>query len=135
MRFAFLILLAVSLPCTAYAQESSPSPWQLRARIVLSGSSDTEDAASYKVYSGLGIEAAAVRDLGSTIAVETALRTESREVEGPRGPSGTEPLGSLEVLPISLTAQWRLLGNRATDTQPYVGAGVAVNLVGRRAES
>lgn len=113
----------------AWDQDQSPDPWQLRLRAVMSGSSDTDEAANYKVYSGLAIEAAICRDLGRTVTVEMALRTESREVEGPTGPSGAEALGSLELFPVSLILQWRPLGTSCAGTQPYAGAGVAASLV------
>lgn len=101
----------------------------MRFRVVLSGSSDTDNPLHYHVYSGLGLEAALVRDFGRSASIELALRTESREVTGPDGSTGSSGLGSLEVLPITLLAQWRPRGEGAASFQPYLGLGVAASIV------
>lgn len=131
MRARSSILLAfllLSLPASASAQTSA-SAWSLRVRAVMSGSSDDAASGGYTIYSGFALEAAVVRRVSDAFALELALRTESREVEGPEGPGGRPPLGSLEVLPLTLSAQWRPRGSTDASWQPYVGAGVNVTAV------
>jgi len=90
-------------------------------RAVLSGSSDTDVAGGYTVYSGVALEAAVVRRVSDGFALELSVRTESREVTGP-----TRNLGSLEMIPLTLSGQWRPRGSGGAPWQPYLGAGVNV---------
>jgi outer membrane protein len=119
-----LLLLSLVAATAVSAQDVSGSDYRLKVRATLSGSSDTSVAGAYGIYSGVALDVALVRDLGS-FALELSLRTESREVEGP-GPG--PHLGSLEMLPVGLAVQWRPRSNREGAFQPYLGAGVSTTL-------
>ncbi len=122
------LLLPLLLPVLASAQSGSDpgSPWGVRVRAVLSGDSYDSDPAGYKIYSGVALEAAVVRRVSEVVALELSVRTESREVEGPRAAGVEHRLGSLEMVPVTLSAQWRPRGHVDAPWQPYVGAGVNV---------
>ena len=110
------------LPAPSVAQVvSADSPWGLRVRAVLSGSSDKDTAGGYTVYSGVALEAALVRRVSDGFALELSMRTESREVTGP-----ARNLGSLEMIPLTVSGQWRPRGSGDAPWQPYLGAGVNV---------
>jgi hypothetical protein len=64
---------AALLPGDAAA--AAPRPWTLRTRAVMSGSSTHSDPAGYKVYSGIGVEAAVARELTRALS---GLRDVSR---------------------------------------------------------
>ncbi|MGE0157975.1 MAG: OmpW family protein [Gemmatimonadales bacterium] len=119
-----VLVLAASLGCgrLVLAQETASAPYRVKVRATMSGSSDVSDAGSYAIYSGIALDVALARSVGP-FALELALRTESREVTDP-GAAGAA-LGSLEMLPVTLSAQWRPLSGRAGAFQPYVGAGVS----------
>lgn len=78
------------------------------------------------MYSGLGLEASAIRSMGSHWSAEACVRTESREVdeELPFGPANR--LGSLELLPVTLTA--RCTPFISGGFQPYAGAGACLTV-------
>lgn len=122
-RAPLATLLLLACGSTAAAAQASaddgPGRWGLRVRAVLSGSSDHSEPTGYTLYSGIALEAGVVRWLGDAAALELAVRTESREVEGPEG-----NLGSLEMLPLSLAVAWRPRGPGGGDLQPYLGAGL-----------
>lgn len=130
------LLLLTAAAAEAQAPSSSarpPGPWTFTTRLVLSGSSDEaeSDPAGYKVYSAFALDAAVQRKLGSRLAFEASLRTESREV-AVRGADGKEaPRGSVEALPLGLILQYRPgAGDRF---RPYIGAGVNVTVVWEKA--
>lgn len=114
------------LPSVVTAQQAvhAASPWSLRVRAVLSGNSYESEPAGYKLYSGLGLEAAVARRLGDALSVEVSLRTESREMEGPRVAGADHRLGSLEMLPVTAALLWLPRGRSGAALQPYLGAGV-----------
>jgi hypothetical protein len=118
------VLLSLVASTDLSAQDTIGSDYRLRVRATLSGSSDTSVPGAYGIYSAVALDGALVRDLGS-FALELSLRTESREVEGP-GPGPN--LGSLEMLPLGLTVQWRPRSNGGGAFQPYLGAGVSTTL-------
>jgi outer membrane protein len=103
------------------AQESA-SPWSFRLRAVISGSSHASEPAGYEVYSGVALSAAVVRHLGDRFSAELSFHTESREVTGPDTLGASGPLGSLEMIPLSVLVRWHPRGGGA-DLQPYVGLG------------
>jgi outer membrane protein len=114
-------------PGLARAQ-SSTSPWTFATRAVMTGSSDPDrsDPKGYEFYSAFAIEAAVQRRLGSRFALETSLRTESREVTFQDAPAG-----SIEVLPVNVILQYRPpIGDRV---RPYVGAGLNLSVVWEKA--
>jgi outer membrane protein W len=119
-----LLLLSLVVTTAVSAQDGPGSDHRLKVRASLSGSSDTGVPGEYGIYSGVALEVAVARELGA-FALELSLRTESREVEGP-GPG--PHLGSLEMLPVGLTVQWRARSSRDGAFQPYVGAGVSTTL-------
>ena len=129
MRLIVSILLFVSTTLfvrPAYA-ENADARWRFLTRFALSGTSDDSDPAGITVYSGLSLEAALRRELGRGFAAELGMRSESREVDRDTGGGKPDPLGSLEVLPLTLLAQYRpALGDRF---RPYAGAGVSLTTV------
>ena len=129
MRFALTALVLMLTPALVWA-ESLPSTeprWLFVTRFVLSGTSDTSDPEGITIYSGLGLEGAIRRTLGHHLRAELSLRTESREVDREIGAEAAEPLGSLEVLPMTLALQYDPeVGGRF---HPYAGAGVNLTVV------
>jgi len=124
-----LCLFLLLAPPTASAAQSARGgggDWGLRLRVVISGTSAESEPADYKIYSGVSLEGAVSRKLGDVTAIELAVRTESREVEGPRTPGTEHRLGAFEMLPIDLTLQWRPRGRSDASLQPYVGLGLNV---------
>ena len=115
-----LVTLHVS---SASAQAADPEwkRWTFRTRAVISGNSYESEPAGYTAYSGIGLEAALTRDLRRRLSVEASLRTESREYD--REPAGgtKERLGSLELLPVNVTLQYR--PKLAGGIRPYGGVG------------
>lgn len=126
LRIALLLTIAHwALFAAVAGQSPDPThPWSLRIRAVISGDSHDSDPAGYRIYSGVALEAAVVRRLTEVASLELSLRTESREVEGPTGGSGDHRLGSLEMLPLTLTGRWHPRRRGEGDLQPYVGAGI-----------
>jgi len=130
-----LLLLTAA---AAQAQAPSPSapppgPWTFTTHLVLTGSSDEaeSDPEGYKVYSAIALDVAVQRRLGSRLAFEVSLRTESREVTV-RGPDGEEaPLGSVEALPLSLLIQYR--PRAGGSFRPYIGGGLNLTVVWEKA--
>lgn len=123
------LLLALALTAAAQPVPDDGDAWGVRVRAVVSGSSHASEPNGYKVYSGVTLGAAVLWRVIDVAAIELAFRTESREVEGPAGQPAGHRLGAFEMLPLTLTAQWRPLGRRGTRTQPYVGAGVNATFV------
>ncbi len=119
--FVASLLSALLVPGLG-AQESA-GLWSFRVRAVLTGSSHESEPAGYKIYSGVALSAAIVRHLGDRFSAEVALHTESREVTGPDTGGSSGPLGSLEMIPLSLLVRWHPRGGGGADLQPYVGVG------------
>ncbi len=129
MRLAAIVLVLGLVPvfAGAGAAEGTEQRWLFATRFVLSGTSHDSDPEGYTIYSGLSIEGALRRDIGSRFSAELSLRSESREVDRDTGGVKAEPLGSLEVLPVTLVLQFRpWTGGRF---RPYVGAGVNLSVV------
>ena len=78
------IFLLVPTLLTAQSAAEVRGPWSLRVRAVMSGTSYESQPEGYQIYSGFGLEAALVRHVSEVVDLEISLRTESREVEGPR---------------------------------------------------
>lgn len=128
------LLLSLTASSGAVSAQSSAAPatgpWSLTVRAVLSGSSDHSEPDGYSIYSGLALEAAVLRRLGRATGLALSLRTESREVEGPAAVGGH--LGSLEMLPLGLTALWFPRGDPRAGLSPYVGAGIDLTVTWER---
>ena len=122
-RAALLFLLVLPGTLSAQRAPESLSPWTLRLRGAISGSSDDSQPEGYQIYSGIALEAAVERRMGTTTAVELSVRTESREVLGPGNAAGDNRLGSLEMLPVTLLVRWLPRAGHESAFQPYVGAG------------
>ena len=71
---------------------------------------------------------AVARRLGDVFATELSVRIESREVEGPAS-LADRALGSLEMIPVNLTVQWRPRDPIDAVFQPYAGAGLNMTAV------
>lgn len=92
----------------------------------MSGSGGHSDPAGYKVYSGIGVEAAVSREVSRLFAVELTVRTESREIDVDQGTGSDARLGSIELVPLTLTlAYFPPLGGTF---RPYLGAGVNLTM-------
>jgi len=125
-RIAVSMLL---LPTLAAAQgREERGDWRALARLALSGTSHASTPEGYEIYSGLAFEVAVVRRLGDVFAAELSVRTESREVEGPTS-LADRALGSLEMIPVNLTLQWRPRDRTDAIFQPYAGAGFNLTTV------
>ncbi|MCU0639225.1 MAG: outer membrane beta-barrel protein [Candidatus Krumholzibacteria bacterium] len=121
---ALLLLCVVAAPASGAGSEDTG--WAFRTRAVLSGSSSDSDPERYTVFSGIALDAALSRKFGGRFASELSLRTESREVDREIGAGPMEPLGSIELLPVTLTFQYRHpAGGRF---HPYAGVGAALTI-------
>ena len=123
-----LLGLSALLPGRASGQPPSDptNPWTFATRVVMTGSSDAtrSEPEGYEVYSAFTLEAVVKRRLGSVLALEASVRTESRELS-----FGEDevPVGSFEALPLNVILQYRpAVGDRF---RPYVGAGLALTVV------
>lgn len=127
MLVAVIAIAPSFMASDSYAQnpDRERSLWQFRTRAVLSGSSNDSDPAGFVAYSGLAFEASVTRDFSGVFAAEISLRTESREInqEVPSGPA--IPLGSIEVLPLTMTLQYR--PHFSGSFHPYLGIGAAAS--------
>jgi outer membrane protein W len=122
-----LALAAPNLPTPAQAQaRPADGPWSLHLRGTISGTSYESEPDGYKAYSGIALETGVRRSVGSVLAIEAGMRSESREVTGP--PDATTALGSAEMLAIAALVQWRPRGRSAAPFQPYLGAGGALTV-------
>jgi outer membrane protein len=117
------LLSAFLLTAVSSATARADSGFTFRTRVVAAGSSDHSDPPGYTVYSAFAVEAGFNWAPHPLFAVEIDARTESREVDV-ASPIGGEDvrLGSIELLPLNLLAQYRPLPGGAL--HPYVGAGV-----------
>ena len=124
MLARLLLLALLGAPAALNAQQLTvDAPWALSMRATISGSSHDSQPSGYQVYSGVALDASVVRRIAGAFAVELALRPESREVNGPPVAGVSPRLGSLEMIPIDLTAQWRPMAGRGGRVQPYLGVG------------
>ena len=109
------------VPVVAVGQGPPRDRWAFHTRVALSGSSDHSDPSGFTVYSGIALEVALSRRLGSAWGIELGLRNESREVDRERSAGPAERLGSLELLPVTLLLQRRF--DRGRGLRPYLGLG------------
>jgi outer membrane protein W len=128
-----LLLLPALAPALAQAQAFSyaqtDNPWTFTTHLVMTGSSDESksDPQGYKVYSAFTLDAAVQRRLGTKLAVEMSVRTESREVSLIGSANDEAAIGSIEALPISLLLQYR--PEMGETVRPYVGVGLNLTVV------
>jgi outer membrane protein W len=120
---------ALARPAVAQTSDSGTSVWSVFVRATLSGNSGKSDPSGYEIYSGLAFDAALERSLAHQLVAELSLRTESREVEGPKAPGVEHRLGSLDMLPVNLLLVWHPLVERDVRLRPYVGAGLNATVV------
>lgn len=127
-RAVCLVLILVPAAAVGQDRDEASQDWRVLVRPTLSGGSHASTPEGYEISGGLALEGAMARRLGAIFAVELSVRTESREAEGPAGLA--EPhLGSLEMIPINLTLQWRPLDRSGRPFQPYAGAGVNATVI------
>lgn len=127
-----LLLLTAALPlkeALGQGLDRNDYTWTSRLRLVVSSNSYESDPDGFRMYSGIGIEAGITRRLTDRLGLDAAFRTESREVEGPENGPGDHRLGSVELIPMTLSLRWQPLGHQATRVQPYLGAGVALTAI------
>jgi outer membrane protein len=118
-----LLLLAPAAPAHLAAQ--SEHPWTLRTRALLVGANAESDPVGLDVYSAFTVEADISRRFGRHFAAELILASASHEVTSMV--DGEEvPLGSVELLPPTLLAQYHFLPD--AKVHPYVGAGVNLSI-------
>lgn len=115
-----LVALSVCADRLTAQTPSQPRTWMLRTRAFITGGSHTSNPARFKAYSGLGLEAAIDRVLSPAITISLVIRAESREIDSLAAAGPDSRLGSVELLPISLFAQYRPLRG---SLQPYLGLG------------
>ncbi len=127
-RSAFSSIRSLLLTALLFtvAPASAEAPWTLRTRAVMSGSSDNSTPSGFVIYSGIALDAALSRSFGRVWAVEAGLRTESREVDMETASGPADRLGSLELLPFTVTLQYRP-GSDGT-LHPYAGVGANVTV-------
>jgi outer membrane protein len=122
----WLAMLVAPQALRAQSTEVATGDWALRVRASLSASSYASDPGGYKIYSALATDVSVIRSINGQFSAEVALRTESREVDGPLATGSTGHLGSVEMLPVNALVQWRPLGRHDTRYQPYAGVGLNV---------
>jgi outer membrane protein W len=127
-RSALVLLVLVPAVAVGQAPDEAGSDWRFLTRATLSGNSHESSPAGYEIYSGLSVEGAIARDVTDLIALELALRTESREVEGPTS-LPERRLGSLEVVVSTLTLKWQPRSGSGQLLQPFAGGGGTVTYV------
>jgi outer membrane protein len=123
-----LVLLAALLaPGGLLAQSTGHAehPWTIRTRALLVGANAESDPVGLDVYSAFAMEADISRRFGRHFAAELIVASSSHEVTAMSG--GVEvPLGSVELLPPTLLAQYHFLPDARV--HPYVGAGVNLTI-------
>ena len=122
---AFMAVTLFFVSSDGYARDPERSPWIFRTRAVLSGNSHDSDPAGFIAYSGLALEAGVTRGFSGAFAAEVCLRTESREIDREVSSGPAERLGSIEVLPLTATVQYR--PDLPGSLHPYLGIGAAVS--------
>jgi len=118
-----LLLAALARPAALNAQATGHAelPWTIRSRALLVGANAESDPVGLDVYSAFTIEVDVSRRFGRHFAAELILTSASHEVTSTI--DGMEvPLGSVELLPPTLLAQYHFLPDARV--HPYVGAGV-----------
>ena len=116
----FLVLVA-----TGHVAAQSEHPWTLRTRALLVGANAESDPVGLDLYSAFTVEADISRRFGRHFAVELILASASHEVTSTV--DGVEvPLGSVELLPPTLLAQYHFLPEARV--HPYIGAGVNLSI-------
>lgn len=121
--FIFFLAVLASNSLTLQAQNTGADKWALSTRLLLSGSSDHSEPQGYIVYSGISIEASVRRKLIRSFSLELSVRTESREIDREiEGISDPVPLGSVELIPLNLTLQYRL--PLTGSFVPFAGVGM-----------
>jgi outer membrane protein W len=119
---ALLAAVVLSAPSLARGDPAPDARWSMRTRAFVSGESFDSEPVNYKAYSGIALEAALRRALGPRWAAELSLHTESREVDHLNPGAESDRLGSLELLPATLTVLYR--PTHGGSLHPYGGAGV-----------
>lgn len=125
----FIIIFSLVQPVSAQRphSHSGDPPWIFRVRAVASTASYESDPEGYKMYSGISMGAGIALRINAIAAVEIALRTEGRDLEGPVPVEGEyERLGSLDLIPLTVILQWKPRGQTHTVLQPYLGAGLSI---------
>lgn len=125
--FAFLAAALLLSAFDGFARDADQGPWVFRTRAVLSGNSHESDPEGFVAYSGLGLEAGVTRSIAGFLAAEVSLRTESREIDQEVSSGPAVRLGSIEVLPLTATLQYR--PNLSASLHPYLGIGAVVSIV------
>jgi outer membrane protein W len=111
-----LSLLASRLPA-----QRPPTNWEFHVRLLATGTNRASEPAGFKAYSAFPLEVGLRRAIDRRVRLELSVRSESREIDQAASPTAVR-LGSLEVLPLNLVAQYRFRIGSAV--QPYLGAGV-----------
>ena len=122
-----MLVVALAAPATLIAQVAGHAehPWTIRTRALLVGANAESDPAGLELYSAFTVEADISRRLGRHFAAELILASASHEVTSMV--DGSEvPLGSVELLPPTLLAQYHFLPDARV--HPYLGAGVNVSI-------
>lgn len=138
MKRIIFAVMTVSLLAVNFvnAQEETKSDdfkrWQVRFRGV--GVVPNESATIGVIGGDVAISNALIPELDFTyfftknIAAELILGTAKHDVQAIETAAGTVDLGSVWLLPPTLTVQYHFLGNKETTFKPYVGAGVNYTL-------
>lgn len=125
MRRILLSTFVASVAAIALSTEVLAADWIVRGRGVIV----SPDASSSGTLPGLDAESNVTAEIDITrflnpnLALELILATSSHEVtlDGVRG-AGTDSVGSVTLLPPTLTLQYHFLPNG--DVRPYAGVGI-----------
>lgn len=129
MRAVVLLLALAGLTApsglTAQSGDHSEHPWTIRTRALLVGANAESDPVGLDVYSAFAMEADISRRFGRHFAAELIVASSSHEVTAMSGDVEV-PLGSVELLPPTLLAQYHFLPD--AKVHPYIGAGVNLTI-------
>lgn len=116
-----VIVTSVLVTNLASAQSVPDGGWSAISRLTATGTNEGSDPDGYKVYSAIALEVGARRYIGRFVALEMTGALQSREVEFPDATGIRENLGSIEMLPVTVTVQLRPF--QSGRWRPYIGAG------------
>lgn len=128
LALSVLAIIIIGNYKMAFGQEAVDldNSWVFKTRLVLSGNSDESTPSGFDTYSGVGIEASITRHVWRNLYAEASIRTESREVDQKLTPDPDARLGSIEMMPLTLTILYRKEG--AGRFHPYAGLGANLTI-------
>jgi outer membrane protein W len=123
--FACLSFLASPL-----AGQRSPTSWEFHVRHLATGTNRASEPAGFKAYSAFPLEVGLRRAVDRRVRLELSVRSESREIDQAASATAVR-LGSIEILPVNLTGQYRF--RTESPVRPYLGIGLNATMAWEKA--